>query len=147
MKAGFENIRSLARDWCASWLALAVIGQALPAAANDGAWRVPYELLALSPEQAEEIDKLERDWKRQYDELHPELRRRKKKLVLLLADSQCDPLVVTELQYEIANLKARLQLAATANYLAKRQVLNDRQKSKLEDMLKRLLSERRQPTL
>ncbi|HEY9869505.1 MAG TPA: hypothetical protein V6D08_10105 [Candidatus Obscuribacterales bacterium] len=104
--------------------------------------RVPYESLGLSPQQAQSIERLEADWQRQFAQLYPQLRQHQKDLVRLLADPRSDPLEVTAVQHKIASLKARLQLAATTNYLNKRKVLNDSQKTVLEGMLKRMLAER-----
>ncbi|HEY9715271.1 MAG TPA: hypothetical protein V6C72_17500, partial [Chroococcales cyanobacterium] len=77
-----------------------------------------------------------------YNELKPAIIDDQSRLQRLLADHNSDPVEIMALQQTIARKKEQLNGIATANYLKKRQVLNDNQQASLELMVRQAVVQR-----
>lgn len=75
-------------------------------------------------------------------DLQPAIVEDQRRLTRLLSDPKSDPLEIMALQQAIARKKEQLRSVATANYLRKRQVLNEDQQRSLEDMIRQVLATR-----
>lgn len=116
----------------------------LPAQAEGGPTRchIDWTKLNLSPQQSSQIQTLEAQWIKEYQELAPAIQEDQKRLAQLLADRQADPVEVMAVQQSIAQKKEKLHNEALKNFLKKKQILNDNQKQQLEFMLKQSIEER-----
>src|SRR5271169_3361288 len=103
---------------------------------------INWQRLNLSPQQSQQIQVLEAQWSHDYMEIQPSIIEEQHKLTRLLSDPKSDPLEIMALQQSIARKKEQLRAAATANYLRKRQLLNDGQQHGLEDMIHQAVAER-----
>ena len=97
---------------------------------------VDWGRLNLNPQQTSQIQTLEQDWAHKYNDLHPVIVEDQQKLQKMLADHSSDPVEVMSLQQTIARKREQLNGMATANYLKKRQLLNETQQFTLEQMIK-----------
>ena len=122
-------------------LALAA-GCTLPASADELRMGINWQRLNLTPQQSQQIQCLEAQWNHDYMEIQPAIIEEQHKLTRLLSDPKSDPLEIMALQQSIARKKEQLRAAATANYLRKRQLLNDGQQHGLEDMIHQAVAER-----
>ena len=113
-----------------------------PVFADEGGHcHIDWSKLNLSAQQSQQIQQLQQDWERQYNEIKPGISDDQRKLTRLLADHTSDPVEIMALQQSIARKKEALNAAATANYLKKRQLLNDNQQHSLELMIKQVVAE------
>ena len=103
---------------------------------------VDWGKLNLSPAQTAQIQSLESDWTKTYNDMRPGIQDDQQKLTKMLADHNSDPVEVMALQQQIARKKAQLNGLATANYLKKRQVLNESQQYSLEQQIKEVVRRR-----
>jgi Spy/CpxP family protein refolding chaperone len=115
-------------------------GQA--AVADELRMGINWQRLNLTPQQSQQIQALEAQWNHDYMELQPTIIEEQHRLTRLLSDPKSDPLEIMALQQSIARKKEQLRAAATANYLRKRQLLNDGQQHGLEDMIHQAVAER-----
>lgn len=105
---------------------------------------VNWNKLNLTPAQNAQIQALEQQWYKDFNELSPQVRDEQIKLRSLLADHNADPIQVMALQQSIARRKEQLSNAAMQNYLNKRKVLDEKQKQQLEEMIHQMIASRRQ---
>ena len=113
------------------------IGLFLPALADDDHHCcVDWARLNLTSSQNTQVQQLEDEWARQYNEIRPVIIEDQQKLTKLLANHNSDPVEVMALQQAIARKKEQLNGYATINYLKKRQVLTDNQQFALEQQIK-----------
>jgi len=103
---------------------------------------VDWSKLNLSPAQSVQIQTLEADWTKSYNDIRPEIVDDQQKLTKMLADHNSDPVEVMALQQTIARKKSQLNGLATANYLRKRQVLTETQQYSLEQQIKDVVRRR-----
>ena len=120
---------------------LAVPG-AGPALADESRCSINWARLNLSPEQTQQIQSLEQQWNKDYMDLQPVIIDDQHKLTRLLSDPKSDPVEIMALQQAIARKKEQLRSNATANYLRKRQLLNEAQQHGLEDMMRQAVADR-----
>jgi Spy/CpxP family protein refolding chaperone len=115
-----------------------------PANADDlaGHCCVDWNKLNLTQTQSQQIDQLNGQWSKDYNEIKPVISDDQQKLQKLLADHNSDPVEVMALQQQIARKREQLNGLATANYLRKRQVLNENQQFNLEQMIKAMVAKR-----
>ena len=109
--------------------------EGLPAGADEIRMGINWQRLNLTPSQCQQIQQLESQWNHDFMEIQPSIIEDQRKLTRLLSDPKSDPLEIMALQQSIARQKEHLRAAATANYLRKRQLLNDGQQHGLEDMI------------
>jgi Spy/CpxP family protein refolding chaperone len=111
---------------------------------STSACAVNWNKLNLTPAQNAQIQTLEQQWYKDFNELSPQVRDEQLKLQKLLADHNADPIQVMALQQSIARRKEQLSNAAMQNYLNKRKVLDEKQKQQLEDMIHQMIVSRKQ---
>jgi hypothetical protein len=107
----------------------------MPAFADDPT-AINWTRLQLNPQQAQHIQSLESQWNRDYMDVQPTIMDDQKRMSRLLSDPKADPVEIMALQQTIARKRESLRSSATANYLRKRQVLNQSQQHQLEDMIR-----------
>ena len=112
--------------------------------AANSACAVNWNKLNLTPAQSAQIQSLEQQWYKDFNELSPQVRDEQLKLQKLVADHNADPIQVMALQQSIARRKEQLSNAAMQNYLNKRKVLDEKQKQQLEDMIRQMIVSRKQ---
>jgi hypothetical protein len=115
---------------------MAVISPGTLPAFADGDHCVDWSKLNLSSSQKTQIETLEGQWNKEYNELKPAIQEEQHHLSKLLADHTSDPVEIMSAQQSIARKKEQLNGLATANYLKKRAVLNDNQQYSLELMVR-----------
>lgn len=103
---------------------------------------VDWNKLNLSPAQSAQIQTLEAEWTKNYNDIRPEIVDDQQKLTKMLADHNSDPVEVMALQQTIARKKSQLNGLATANYLKKRSVLTENQQYSLEQQIKEVVRRR-----
>jgi len=100
--------------------------------------------LNLSAQQSSQIQSLEQQWYKDFNDLSPQIRDDQSKLQKLLSEHNADPIQVMALQQSIARRREQLSNAAMQNYLNKRKVLDEKQQKQLEDMMRVLITNRKQ---
>lgn len=123
-----------------SVVACFLLGQAVRA--DEGHCCIDWNKLNLTPTQSQQIHGLEAQWNQSYSEIKPSILEDQAKLQRLLADHTSDPVEIMALQQTIARKKEQLNALATANYLKKRQLLNDNQQEHLEFMVRQVVASR-----
>lgn len=118
------------------------VSAASPAMADELRMGINWQRLNLTPQQSQQIQALEAQWNHDYMEVQPSILEDQHKLTRLLSDPKSDPLEIMALQQAIARKKEQLRAAATANYLRKRQLLNEGQQHGLEDMIHQAVADR-----
>jgi hypothetical protein len=113
-----------------------LISQSNLSAFADGDHCVDWSKLNLSPSQKTQIESLESQWNKDYNEIKPIILDEQHHLTKLLADHTSDPVEIMSVQQSIARKKEQLNGMATANFLKKRAVLNDNQQYSLELMVR-----------
>jgi hypothetical protein len=115
-----------------------VVTVSLPVLADEEATHccVDWNRLNLTPTQNNQIEQLNAEWTKDYNEIKPVIVEDKQKLQKMLSDHNSDPVEVMALQQQITHKREQLTGLATANYLKKRQVLNENQQFNLEQMIK-----------
>ena len=103
---------------------------------------VDWSKLNLTPTQSMQIQTLENEWTKTYNDIRPEIVDEQQRLTKMLADHNSDPVEVMALQQSVARKKAQLNGLATANYLKKRQVLTEAQQYSLEQQIKEVVRRR-----
>jgi len=119
-------------------LATAQENQSAPVSCN-----IDWSKLNLSPQQSSQIQALEQQWYKDFNELSPQIRDEQSKLQKLLSDHNADPVQVMSMQQSIAARKAQLSNAAMQNYLNKRKLLDEKQQKQLEDMMRTMIQARK----
>lgn len=119
-------------------LVVASLAYAAPVLAGDDSSHccIDWNRLNLTPAQSQQIQALEAQWAHDYNDIKPVIQDDQQKLTKLLADHSSDPVEIMSLQQAIARKKEQLNGLATANYLKKRQVLNENQQVNLEQMIR-----------
>lgn len=112
------------------------------AQAQERTCMIDWKALSLTPQQSQSIQQLDSQWKQDYQLLKPLIQEEQRKLQRLLETHNSDSLEVMALQGSIAKNKEKLAAAATANYLKKRQILNEHQQHQLEQMMRQKRQER-----
>lgn len=112
------------------------------AQADESHCNIDWQRLQLSSQQNQQIQMLEGQWNQAYLDIQPAIVEDQRRLTRLLSDPKSDALEIMTLQQGIARRKEQLRSVATANYLRKRQVLNDDQQRSLEDMIRQVLATR-----
>jgi Spy/CpxP family protein refolding chaperone len=100
---------------------------------------IDWDHLNLTPEQSQQIHELDNQWNKDYIELKPSIVDDQHRLTRLLSDHNSDPVEIMALQQSIARKKENLNGIATANYLKKRQLLNENQQCALEAMIRQAI--------
>ncbi|MFA6212137.1 MAG: hypothetical protein WCT03_03590 [Candidatus Obscuribacterales bacterium] len=151
MKSSSHGVKSAANGLMSAALSLAA-GCALEVSfppesmaqeAQATSCNVDWTKLNLSPQQSAQIQTLEQQWYKDFNELSPQIRDEQSKLQKLLSDHNADPIQVMALQQSIARRREQLSNAAMQNYLNKRKVLDEKQQKQLEDMMRVLISNRK----
>jgi Spy/CpxP family protein refolding chaperone len=120
------------------------IATAHPGFAQGGArCSIDWGKLNLNADQQGQIHNLESQWNKDYMQLQPIIVDEQRKLQQELSESRPDPLEVMALQQSIARKQEQLRAQACANYLRKRQILNETQQRQLENMIHQVLAERK----
>ncbi len=112
------------------------------AALADDHRSIDWTKLNLTPAQQQQIQVLEADWNKQYTETRPVIIEEQRRLSKLLGNPGADPVDIMSVQQTIARKKESLNQLATANYLKKRQLLNENQQYSLEIMVKNAVAMR-----
>lgn len=97
---------------------------------------VDWSKLNLSPQQTQQVQQLETQWQQDYSQIKPAIADEQRKLQRLLESHNADPVELMAVQQSLTRKKEQLNQAATANYLRKRQVLNENQQHQLEQMIR-----------
>ncbi|CAN5386045.1 hypothetical protein BH11CYA1_BH11CYA1_21800 [soil metagenome] len=151
MKSSLHGVKSAANGLMSAALSLAA-GCALEVSfppesmaqdAQPTSCNVDWSKLNLSPQQNSQIQALEQQWYKDFNELSPQIRDEQSKLQKLLSDHNADSIQVMALQQSIARRREQLSNAAMQNYLNKRKVLDEKQQKQLEDMMRVLISNRK----
>lgn len=126
-------------------IAVIVMQPYVPVWADDEHRRckLDWTKLNLTPEQSREIEQLNAQFNNEYNEIKPVIDEEKRKLTQLLADRSSDPVEIMSLEQSLNRKKAELHAQATANYLKKRQLLNEHQQCILETMIRQAVEQRR----
>ena len=152
MKSNSHGVKSAANGLMSAALSLAA-GCALEVSfppesmaqdAQPTSCNVDWTKLNLSPQQSSQIQSLEQQWYKDFNELSPQIRDEQSKLQKLLSDHNADPIQVMALQQSIARRREQLSNAAMQNYLNKRKVLDEKQQKQLEEMMRVLIISRKQ---
>ncbi len=96
---------------------------------------VDWSKLNLSAQQNQQIQTLESQWQQDYNQIKPSIQDEQRRLQRLLETHNADPVELMAVQQSITRKKEQLNAAATANYLRKRQVLNENQQHQLGVMI------------
>lgn len=112
------------------------------ASADELRMGINWQRLNLTPGQSQQIHTLESQWNHDYMEVQPSIVEDQQKLRRLLANPKPQELEIMALQQSIARKQEQLRAAATANYLRKRQLLNETQQRSLEEMIQHAVAER-----
>lgn len=151
MKSSSHGVKSAANGLMSAALSLAA-GCALEVSfppesmaqeAQPTSCNVDWTKLNLTPVQSSQIQNLEQQWYKDFNELSPQIRDEQSKLQKLLSDHNADPIQVMALQQSIARRREQLSNAAMQNYLNKRKVLDEKQQKQLEDMMRVMISNRK----
>lgn len=113
----------------------------LPALADESCC-VDWSKLNLSPQQNQQVQQLESQWQQDYSQIKPSIAEEQRKLQRLLESHNADPVELMAVQQSLTRKKDQLNQAATANYLRKRQVLNENQQHQLEQMIRQRISQK-----
>jgi hypothetical protein len=105
----------------------------LPALADGNHCKIHWEKLNLSPQQSQQIQALEQQWKHTYDELAPVIADEQQLLTKKLGQ-HCDQLEIITLHNSIDTKQRQLRNMAMMTVLKKKAVLNEDQRRSLEDM-------------
>jgi len=103
----------------------------MPAFAEDCC--VDWSKLNLSAQQNQQIQQLESQWQQDYNQIKPSIE-----------THNADPVELMAVQQSITRKKDQLNAAATANYLRKRQVLNENQQHQLNQMIQARIAAKQQ---
>ncbi len=114
----------------------------MPAFAEDCC--VDWSKLNLSAQQNQQIQQLESQWQQDYNQIKPSIQDEQHKLQRLLETHNADPVELMAVQQSITRKKDQLNAAATANYLRKRQVLNENQQHQLNQMIQARIAAKQQ---
>jgi hypothetical protein len=127
-----------------SSVGVGVVTLPLPALADEEGAHccVDWARLNLTPAQNNQIEQLNAEWNKDYNEIKPVIVENKQKLQKMLSDHNSDPVEVMALQQQITHKREQLTGLATANYLKKRQILNENQQFNLEQMIKDMVRKR-----
>jgi Spy/CpxP family protein refolding chaperone len=105
---------------------------------------IDWSKLNLSGQQNSQIQALEQQWFKEFNEISPQLRDDRTRLQRAISDHNADPVQIMALQQSVARRKEQLSNAAMQNYLCKKKVLNDAQQKQLEEMIRREVLARKQ---
>jgi hypothetical protein len=97
---------------------------------------INWTRLQLNPQQAQHIQSLENQWTRSYMDVQPSIVEDQRRLTRLMSDPNAHPAEIMALQQAISLKREQLRSNATANYLQKRQVLDQNQQHMLQDMMR-----------
>ncbi|MCC6978345.1 MAG: hypothetical protein IT343_08490 [Candidatus Melainabacteria bacterium] len=103
---------------------------------------VDWSKLNLSAQQNQQVQQLEAQWQQDYSQIKPAIAEEQRKLQRLLESHNADPVELMAVQQSLQRKKDQLNQAATANYLRKRQVLNENQQHQLEQMIRQRIAEK-----
>lgn len=103
---------------------------------------INWDRLQLNPRQAQQIQSLEGQWTRSYMDVQPSIVEDQRRLTRLMSDPNAHPAEIMAVQQAITLKREQLRSNATANYLQKRQVLNQNQQHMLEDMMRQAVDVR-----
>jgi hypothetical protein len=106
----------------------------MPAFADESCC-VDWNKLNLTQQQNQQIQQLESQWQQDYQQIRPALQDDQVRLKRLLETHNADPVELMAVQQSINRKREQLNAAATANYLRKRQVLNENQQHQLGQMI------------
>jgi Spy/CpxP family protein refolding chaperone len=115
---------------------------ASPAYAEEGSCGIDWKKLQLSQQQQQQIELLDGQWNQTYLSIQPSLVDDQHKLQRMLTDPKSDSMTIMMLQQSIDQKKNNLKASATSIYLKKRQLLNQQQQRKLEEMIKEMMDQR-----
>jgi Spy/CpxP family protein refolding chaperone len=97
--------------------------------------RVEWEALNLSPGQQLDIERLNTDWQRVYDEHHSQLTRDRQRMKELLRKPEAPEEEVTQLQQRIHQQEMMLRSQALKYFMHKKKVLTPGQQQHLHQMM------------
>ncbi len=149
MKNSVRSAKSAGAIFSAALVAtLCTIQFAPPGLAQEGpaasaSCSVDWTKLNLTPVQSGQIQTLEQQWYKDFNELSPQIRDEQSKLQKLLSDHNADPVQILSMQQSIASRRAQLSNAAMQNYLNKRKILDEKQQKQLEDMMRIMIQNRK----
>jgi Spy/CpxP family protein refolding chaperone len=104
-------------------------------AEQTGITRVNWDNLNLSEDQREQLDSMDQQWKNTVHELAPRIENNRRKLKLMMNESQPDENEIMELQQQVHEDQLKLKMRATKLYLGKKKVLNADQQEKFSQMM------------
>ncbi len=113
----------------------------MPALADESCC-VDWNKLNLTQQQNQQIQQLESQWQQDYQQIRPALQDDQVRLKRLLETHNADPVELMAVQQSINRKREQLNAAATANYLRKRQVLNENQQHQLGQMIQHRIDEK-----
>lgn len=105
---------------------------------------VDWTKLELTGGQKSQIESLENQWLKDYNEIAPQIREDQLKLQKLLVEHNPDSMQIMTLQQSIARRKEQLNLCAVQNYISKKKVLNERQQTQYEQLMRAMVQKRKQ---
>ena len=100
---------------------------------------IDWSKLNLTAQQNTQIQGLEQQWYKEFNEISPQLRDDRVRLQKAIADHNSDPVQIMALQQSVARKKEQLSNAAMQNYLSKKKVLNETQQKQLEEMIRKVM--------
>jgi Spy/CpxP family protein refolding chaperone len=127
---------------------LALVAVSLIGTTGVGAWSqnetsiCDWAKLGLTEAQRKQIQAIETEWEQQYSQLMPSLTDDQRRLAKLLEEHNSNPVEVMAAESSIARKREELDALALANFLKKKELLDDNQKHNLELMIKHAIAER-----
>lgn len=120
-------------------LLTACVVSGTPASAQEPSAAVPppYDSLNLSQQQAQQIRELESNWSSHYQQVQPRVQTLQKRLQNMLSAPKSGSIEITTTQQRINQLREQLGVDATSTYLRKRNVLNQGQRTQLDNWMRR----------
>lgn len=126
---------------------LTVVASAQPALADGkvpcGHCEIDYEKLNLSKDQSIKIQQLDQQWFEKYQKLQPEIQDKQQKVKKLMADPKADSTDLIMLQKKVDSLISELKGEATKILIKKKELLSNKQRDQLQQMIKDEMGKRR----
>jgi Spy/CpxP family protein refolding chaperone len=116
----------------------------IPVFCQDEHMIVDWSKIALNAQQSQQVKELDEQWRRDYGQLKPAIADDQRKISKLLGEHDSDQVEIMSVQASLARKREQLSALAMANYLKKRQVLNESQKRTLENMMRQAIAEHEQ---
>ena len=143
MKSSSNGTKAVSKGVVSAALSIAAgvamdISQSNPCLAQEtpsNACSIDLSKLNLSNAQSSQIKQLDQQWYKESGEIIPLINEDRTKLQRALADHNAEGVQVFALQQSVARRKEQLNSIAMQTFLAKKKVLDESQKKRLEDMV------------